>query len=91
MIGLHPDVVEYSSFLALQGKADNGPRGSGNESSRPWLRRRVVPDRSWKDSRSCREGRLEDKQYEVVLIGAGVRTPTGYFALVEKLINIVHK
>jgi hypothetical protein len=32
---------------------------------------------------------LEDKQYEVVLIGADVRTPTGYFALFEKLINIV--
>ena len=33
---------------------------------------------------------LAAKQYDVVLIGAGVRTIPAQFALFEKLINIVH-
>ena len=34
---------------------------------------------------------LSAKQYDVILVGAGVRTIPAHFALFEKLINIIHE
>ena len=34
---------------------------------------------------------LEAGEYDVILIGAGVRTVPAYFALFEQLVNIVHE
>jgi hypothetical protein len=36
------------------------------------------------------QGRLEQQQFDCVLIGAGVRANPGNFLLFEKLINVVH-
>jgi uncharacterized oxidoreductase len=92
MIGLHPDVVEYSSFpdltkekltMALEAQGEN--------------LRGLSFDARWclidlgKTAEAVAKAALEDKQYDVVLIGAGVRTPTAYLSLFEKLINIVHE
>ena len=35
--------------------------------------------------------RLRQKQFDCILIGAGVRTISKYFILFEKLINVVHE
>jgi hypothetical protein len=35
--------------------------------------------------------RLRQKQFDCILIGAGVRTIPKYFILFEKLINVVHE
>jgi hypothetical protein len=37
------------------------------------------------------QSRLEQKQFDCILIGAGVRTNPSNFMLFEKLINVVHK
>jgi hypothetical protein len=37
------------------------------------------------------QSRLEQKRYDCVLIGAGVRANPSYFMLFEKLINVVHQ
>jgi len=37
------------------------------------------------------QDQLELKQFDCILIGAGLRTITGNFLLFEKLVNIVHK
>ena len=34
---------------------------------------------------------LEQKRFDCILIGAGVRTIAGNFLLFEKLVNVVHK
>ncbi|MGH7330050.1 MAG: hypothetical protein ACREJX_17020, partial [Polyangiaceae bacterium] len=34
---------------------------------------------------------LQEKKYDAVLIGAGVRTPPPQFMLFEKLINVIHE
>jgi len=36
------------------------------------------------------QARLEQKRFDCILIGAGVRTIAGNFLLFEKLINVVH-
>ena len=36
------------------------------------------------------QAQLEQKRFDCVLIGAGVRTAPGNFLLFEKLINVVH-
>ena len=36
------------------------------------------------------QSKLEQKQFDCILIGAGVRTNPGNFILFEKLINVVH-
>jgi DNA-binding LacI/PurR family transcriptional regulator len=35
--------------------------------------------------------RLLEKQFDCIIIGAGIRTVTTYFLLFEKLINVAHK
>src|SRR5688572_20349514 len=92
MIGLQPDVVEYSSFpgltkekltMALEAQEKN-LCGLGFDA------RWCLIDLG-KTAEAVAKAALEYKQYDVVLIGAGVRTPPAYFALFEKLINIVHE
>lgn len=92
MLGLHPDVVDFAEFpnltheklthsLAMQEKSLSG---LGFDAS--WC----LVDRG-ETAEAVVTAALTSQQYDVVLIGAGVRTIPARFALFEKLINLVHE
>lgn len=91
-IGLHPDVVDYSLFpgltkerlvAGLQGQ-EKLLRDMGFE---PTF---LLVDLGETAEKVARET-LQADRYDVVLIGAGVRTPPAYLLLFEKLINAIHE
>lgn len=92
LIGLDPAVVDFSAFPSLtyeklsasltaqqQGLLDMGFDAG-------WC----LVDRG-ETAESVVRTALSAKQYDVVLIGAGVRTSPSHFLLFERLINIVHE
>lgn len=92
LIGLHPDVVDFAAFpqlthekltrsleLQAQGLCDLG-----------FDARWCLVDLGETAEEVVRAA-LTGQAYEVVLIGAGVRTMPARFALFEKLINLVHE
>jgi hypothetical protein len=91
-IGLHPDVVDYTLFPGLTKEKLNLAIDAAE---------RNLQDLGFdvkfclidlgETAESVAKAALQEKQYDGVLIGAGVRTPPVYFALFEKLINIVHE
>lgn len=91
MIGLHPDVVDYSRWPGLTAEKllaalradearlnDLGYRAAICFVDRGETAERVV------------EQTLTSARPDCVMIGAGVRTDAEHFLLFEKLINLVH-
>lgn len=92
LIGLDPAVVDYAAFPSLtfaklsasiaaqqQGLLDMGFDAG-------WC----LIDRG-ETAESVVRAALTAKQYDVILIGAGVRTGPSHFILFERLINLVHE
>ena len=92
LLGLLPRVVDFSSIPGLdEEKLATSLRASEQELcdlgfDAKWC----LVDRGETAERVVR-GALEAKAYDVVLIGAGVRTIPTHFALFEKLVNLVHE
>jgi DNA-binding LacI/PurR family transcriptional regulator len=91
-IGLHPDVVNYALFPgltpeklwhALKAQAEQLEKQGFNLTA-------CLVDLGQTAEQTARSALLE-RQYDVVLIGAGVRTPPPHLTLFEKLINVVHE
>jgi len=91
-IGLHPDVVDYSLYPGLT----KDRLVAGLQAQEKVLREMgfetkfLLVDLGETAEKVARETLAADR-YDVVLIGAGVRTPPGYLVLFEKLINAVHE
>ncbi len=92
MIGLLPSVVDVSSIpglttekLAASLKSEEqGLRDLGFDAH--WC----LTDRG-ETAGAVVQAELTGQTYDLVLIGAGIRTLPAHFALFEKLINIVHE
>jgi hypothetical protein len=91
-IGLHPDVVNYSLFpgltrdrltLALKAQAEHLQTLGFDVTM-------CLVDLGATAEDTARSALLA-KEYAVVVIGAGVRTPPPHLALFERLINVVHE
>jgi hypothetical protein len=92
LLGLLPSVVDFSSFagmteetLALGLKAQEKSLCDLGFDAR-WC----LTDRG-ETAEAVVKTALATGPYEVILIGAGVRTVPAHFALFEKLINLVHE
>lgn len=92
LIGLHPSVVDYSSFPGL----DATKLSAGLDAAESQLQQ-LGYDAKWcltdlgETAESVVSERLRQNEYDCILIGAGVRTVAQHFLLFEKLINIVHE
>ena len=91
-IGLHPDVVNYALFPGLT----HEKLTLGLKAQEEYLQKlgfnvtMCLIDLGQTAEKTARTALLE-KQYDAVVIGAGVRTPPAHLALFEKLINVVHE
>jgi hypothetical protein len=91
-MGLHPDVVDYTLFpgltrerltLTLKAQEEELEKLGFNVTM-------CLVDLGQTAEETARSA-LSQRPYDVVLIGAGVRTPPGQLALFERLINVVHE
>ena len=91
-IGLHPDVVNYALFPGLtHEKLSHALKAQAEYLEKQGFNVTVcLVDLGQTAEQTARSALLE-KQYDVVLIGAGVRTPPPHLPLFEKLINVVHE
>jgi hypothetical protein len=92
MVGLLPHVVDFSTIPGLdEEKLTAGLQASEKELcdlgfDAKWC----LTDRG-ETAEAVVRAELVAKEYDVVLIGAGVRTIPQHFALFEKLVNLVHE
>lgn len=92
MIGLAPEVVDYSMYpgltperLTAQLKADEaGLNAQGYDAEQFFVDRGETAE-------TAVTQKLTQTKYDCVLIGAGVRANPNMFLLFEKLINLVHQ
>jgi hypothetical protein len=93
LIGLDPKVVDYAS---LPTKLDEPTLRAGLAADEKRLRdlgydaRWLLTDRG-ETAVSVVAAALEKEAFDVILIGAGIRTIAPLFLLFEKLINVVHQ
>jgi hypothetical protein len=93
MIGLDPKVVDYS-HLPVQ--LDEATLRAGLAADEQRLRdqgydaRWLLIDRG-ETAESVVSMALEEKAFDCILIGAGIRTIPPMFLLFEKLVNLVHE
>ncbi|MEM8555510.1 MAG: hypothetical protein AAGF71_11895 [Pseudomonadota bacterium] len=91
MIGLHPDVVDYGKWPGLT--ADKLRAGLDADLAR-LAEVGIAADVAFVDhgetAAEVAATKLAEKHWDVVLIGAGVRTDPDEFLLFETLINVVH-
>jgi DNA-binding LacI/PurR family transcriptional regulator len=92
VIGLLPDVADYSQFPGLtKEKVSLGIRAAEEKLHDLGFDVKVCLVDRGETAESVVRAALQEKQYDGVLIGAGVRKPPVYFALFEKLVNVVHE
>jgi hypothetical protein len=91
-IGLHPDVVNYALFQGLTREKliadlkvqEEDLRSRGLDVTMCFV---DLGETAEATARSA----LQQKPYDAVVIGAGVRIPPPHFTLFERLINVVHE
>lgn len=92
LIGLDPAVVDFSAFPGL-----NYEKLSASLTAQQQGLLDMGFDAGWclvdrgETAESVVRTALSAKQYDVVLIGAGVRTSPAHFLLFERLLNLVHE
>ena len=91
-IGFHPDVVDYSLYPGLTKER----LVAGLEGQEKLLREtgfdiKLLLVDLGETAENVARAALQAERYDVVLIGAGVRTPPVYHLLFEKLVNAVHE
>jgi hypothetical protein len=91
-IGLHPDVVNYELFPGLtHEKLTHGLRAQAEFLEKQGFNVTMcLVDLGQTAEQTARSALLE-KQYDAVVIGAGVRTPPAHLPLFETLVNVVHE
>jgi hypothetical protein len=91
-MGLHPDVVDYALFPGLtKERLTHSLKAQEEELQKVGFNVTMcLVDLGETAERTARAALLE-KQYDAVVIGAGVRTPPAHLALFERLVNVVHE
>ena len=91
-IGLHPDVVNYALFPGLTREKLTLDLKAQEEHLQKlgFLTTFCLVDLGETAEQVARAA-LQEKQYDAVVIGAGVRLPPPHLALFEKLVNVVHE
>jgi hypothetical protein len=92
LIGLHPDVVDYSRWPGLTAeKLEAGLRRDESVLNDNGYRARICFVDHGETAEAAVSKELAEADYDCVLIGAGVRTDVEEFLLFEKLLNTVHE
>jgi hypothetical protein len=95
VIGLDPTLIDFSQPGYAPGmdatKVLAGLKSSEDELTRLGYRAQLCLTDFGETAEAVVENQLKRKQFDCVLIGAGVRTNPSNFLLFEKLINVVHK
>jgi DNA-binding LacI/PurR family transcriptional regulator len=91
-IGLHPDVVNYALFPGLtHEKLSHALKAQAEYLEKQGFNVTMCLVDLGQTAEQTARAALLEKQYDVVVIGAGVRTPPPHLILFEKLINVVHE
>ena len=94
IIGLDPTLIDFSKPGYAPGmtaeKVFAGIKSSEEELARLGYSAETCLTDFGSTAEAVVEGRLNEKRYDCILIGAGVRANPGNFILFEKLINVVH-
>jgi hypothetical protein len=91
-IGLHPDVVNYDLFPGLtHEKLTQGLKAQEEQLQKMGFATTFCLVDLGQTAEQVARAALQEKQFDAVVIGAGVRTPPPHLPLFEKLINVVHE
>jgi len=95
VIGLDPTLIDFSQPGYASGmdaeKVLVGLKASDDELTRLGYSVQMCLTDFGETAEEAVRNRLEQEQFDCILIGAGVRTNPSNFLLFEKLINVVHK
>ncbi|HEU4940803.1 MAG TPA: hypothetical protein VFT97_04230 [Candidatus Eisenbacteria bacterium] len=95
VIGLDPSLIDFSEPGYPPGmneaKVLAGLKSSEDELTRLGYRVQMCMTDFGETAEAVVQRQLEQKRFDCVLIGAGVRTNPSNFLLFEKLINVVHQ
>jgi hypothetical protein len=97
LIGLEPTVIDFSSpDFANSPGLDAGKIQAGLDRAEEDLKRlgydvEMCLTDAGETAENVVRGRLREKRFDCIIIGAGIRTVAAYFLLFEKLINAVHE
>ena len=95
VIGLDPTLIDFSQPGYAPGmdarKVLAGLKSSEDELTRLGYSVQICLTDFGETAEAVVESQLKQKQFDCVLIGAGVRTNPSNFLLFEQLINVVHK
>lgn len=97
MVGIDPYLIDFTlpEFSAFPGltpqKVEDGIKGALNQLNQTGHE----TDLCWTDfgqtAASVLQKKLKQVEFDLVLIGAGIRVPEKNFLLFEELINVIHK
>ena len=91
-IGLHPDVVNYAMFPGLtKEKLFQGLKAQEDELTKLGFEVTMCLVDLGETAEKVARATLAEKEYNAVMIGAGVRTPPPHLPLFEKLLNAIHE
>src|SRR4051812_43334861 len=91
-IGLHPDVVEYDLFPGLtKEKLSHGLQAQQAGLEKLGFAVTMCLVDLGETAEKVTAAALRTGQFEVAVIGAGIRTPPSHLLLFEKLVNVVHE
>ena len=95
VIGLDPTLIDFSQPGYAPGMDAEmvlaGLKASDDELTRLGYSVQMCLTDFGETAEEAVRNRLEQEQFDCILIGAGVRTNPSNFLLFEKLINVVHK
>jgi hypothetical protein len=97
IIGIDPFLIDFSSpeFAAFPGltaeKVGAGIKGSISQLNQSGYEAELCWVDFGQTASTVLEMHLKQKQFDIVLIGAGIRVPEKNFLLFEKMINTIHE
>lgn len=91
-IGLHPDVVNYALFPGLtKEKLTHDLKAQEAQLQQLGFDTVFCLVDLGQTAEQVARAALADRQFDAIVIGAGVRTPPPHLPLFERLINVVHE
>lgn len=92
MVGWHPSVVDYSKYPGLTAERLEGAlRADQTSLNEQGYDVSIGFIYTGDDATDQLARTLQEKSFDVVLIGAGVRRDDDHFLVFEKLVNVVHE
>lgn len=92
MVGWHPTVVDYSKWPGLTPeKLEQGLRADENRLNDQGYEASIGFIFSGETATDQLAATLKETNFDLVLIGAGVRKDDDHFLIFEKLVNVVHE